>query len=1061
MAGSEFDVVQPSTAAFSSLQFDDESEEDEPIGRKPVNDHPKSSELPRVDKSTSQVPAQSFSTLEFDEESSGDEVKVAAPQPKPAEAPRHRKKAEDDDLTSSFSSMTLAKEPLKYSKGSKAAPEQIVKKEKAPVDASPMKYDDEETDDEQNPEHGHGHASASAVKYDDEETDEEPSPGHRNDTTKPSEQSDRSASTKNTHPTGRRLGEAVVVGRGKEVSVSPVKYDTEESDEEPPARVPIMKKESLRGLKSAHDFNYSDEDIGKGRNRGTDYDDVKAGSKVSNVKQEGKNGGGSSKVAAMCADGYALAHVDENFSSDAHGDFVLDGGYSLPARVYRKLFPHQREGIAWMWKLHAKRMGGILGDDMGLGKTITTIGFLAGLYHSELSQRFLIVVPKSLVEHWRKEFEKWCPSLRTVIYHGPVQQRDYLLKGIQSRGGVCLTTYGMITSSADKLSYLPQSTSSSRMGMEEGSYGQPQAAWDYVILDEGHKIKNPDIALSKKLRSINSRHKIILSGTPVQNNLDEMWALFDYVTDGRLLGFRKNFRKEYENPITRAGEKDASLSDKRFGAEIAQSLRALIQPHFLRREKSIVFAGGKANPASALHDSASSSSSSGPSTSSGASAQQGLPRKNDFIVYTMMSPFQVQIYRQYLISDDVRRVLQKKEHAQALTALTALKKICDHPRLMYKDPSVREKKKTNGSGDDDDYDEPTATVLNIPYSEDPQELMEQSGKLSFLGALVDNLVDTGHRLLIFSQSRRMLDVIELIIRSKNLLFLRIDGSVNKVEERQKRIDVFNTQDAYACFLLTTQTGGLGFTLTGADRVIVFDPSWNPSSDNQAVDRVYRIGQKRNVVIYRFITCNTIEEKIYRKQVFKGALSKTATEKDNQYRYFTQQQLRDLFKIDDPNSSPTQLQLAELHAAQRISDPELDEHIAFVHSHPSVFGISDHNLLFTKEDEAVGVDPGDKDKVELAKSRLYNAAPVTQPISRAALEAKANKEAALLAQPLKPVWRGGTYQSSLHTSQHASAAAASSRLASGRNSREAIDLSDLSLGMSYIDLDTNENTAPNC
>jgi hypothetical protein len=209
---------------------------------------------------------------------------------------------------------------------------------------------------------------------------------------------------------------------------------------------------------------------------------------------------------------------------------------------------------------------------------------------------------------------------------------------------------------------------------------------------------------------------------------------------------------------------------------------------------------------------------------------------------------------------------------------------------------------------------------------------------------------TGHRTLIFTQYARMLDIVERVIKEDlRLKYLRIDGSISSSKARQEKVDLFNDNDKYSCFILTTQVGGIGLTLTGASRVILLDANWNPALDNQAVDRSYRIGQRKNVVVYRLISCETIEEKIYRKQVFKNTLSKNVQEKSNQYRYFNDAELREMLSLpEDVHKSKTCTQLQKLHAASRITYPELIEHVKELENLHSVVGLTDHDQLFKKE-----------------------------------------------------------------------------------------------------------------
>lgn len=224
-----------------------------------------------------------------------------------------------------------------------------------------------------------------------------------------------------------------------------------------------------------------------------------------------------------------------------------------------------------------------------------------------------------------------------------------------------------------------------------------------------------------------------------------------------------------------------------------------------------------------------------------------------------------------------------------------------------------------------------------------QELIEKSSKFEFLMQLLPNLYEEKHRVLLFSMSAKMLDLLELIIKARHPTwkFVRIDGSVDE-QARHRKIEQFNKDSSIFLFLLTTKTGGVGLNLTGtfpihssyevaADRAVILDPAWN-NIDDQAVDRIYRIGQTKNVVVYRFITSGTIEEKIYKKQIFKASLFKNIIEQDQSLRsYFTKQELRDLFTLDDTTYSTTQQLLEKLYANKRVSDNTLRAHIKYLHS----------------------------------------------------------------------------------------------------------------------------------
>ncbi|XP_071848208.1 uncharacterized protein [Apostichopus japonicus] len=572
---------------------------------------------------------------------------------------------------------------------------------------------------------------------------------------------------------------------------------------------------------------------------------------------------------------------------------------------------------------------------MGLGKTIQVVAFLTGLFDMQQVRSVLIVLPVAVIINWEREFEKWAPGINVQCFHGSSKrEKERALCKVQRRGGVLLTSYGLVLTSFQKIMQLD--------GRE--------FIWDYIILDEGHKIKNPG-KTTKAIHSVPAKHRFILTGTPIQNNLKEMWALFDFVTHGSILGTIKTFMMEYGNPITRARERDATSSEKLLGNEMAESLRNLIEPYFLRRTKADVLENNQNS--STVVDSGSE----GSISEGGCRLVNGIPRltrKNDFIIWLYLTETQIQIYKDFSQLDQVKELLMSTR--SPLAELTVLKKLCDHPRLLSARACHRLGLQTTENIEDvsvDDEHSPDvadarAAACNIKDIDD-DILMAESGKIQFLLELLHNLTAQGHRTLVFSQSRKMLDIVEKILRNQNFKYMRLDGTVSKLTDREQRINCFQSNESYTVFLLTTQVGGVGLTLTGADRVVIIDPSWNPATDNQAVDRAYRIGQTKSVVIYRLITCGTVEEKIYRRQIFKDSITKQATgASKNPYRYFSRQDLKELFLLDDPKRSKTQEQLEEMHSASRKSDTNLDSHIAFLHSLESIYGISDHDLMFSQE-----------------------------------------------------------------------------------------------------------------
>ncbi|XP_015258168.1 PREDICTED: DNA excision repair protein ERCC-6-like [Cyprinodon variegatus] len=625
---------------------------------------------------------------------------------------------------------------------------------------------------------------------------------------------------------------------------------------------------------------------------------------------------------------------------------VNNSGLMLFKELHDNLYDYQRDGVSFLYSLYRDRLkGGVLADDMGLGKTIQIISFLSGMYDNELIKHTLLVMPTSLITNWVREFGKWTPGMRVKAFYGSSKaERTRNLEKVQSRGGVIITSYTMLMSNWQQLA----------------SYRGKEFCWDYMILDEAHKIKNPSTKTAKSAYAIPSKNRILLTGTPVQNNLREMWTLFDFACQGSLLGTAKTFKTEYENPITRAREKDATPGEKALGSRISENLMTLIKPYFLRRTKSEV-QKKKAGEKEANSESNNQEDNKNPPTSG--AVMPKLTRKNDLVVWTYLSAVQEDIYRQFIGLDHIKELLMTTR--SPLAELTILKKLCDHPRLLSANAIAKLGLEENPEAENGEGD-----AHNIANVSD-ETLISESGKLVFLLALLEQLREEGHRTLVFAHYRVVLDILERILGNRGFKVLRLDGTITQITEREKLISRFQKDKRYSVFLLTTQVGGVGITLTAANRVVIYDPSWNPATDAQAVDRAYRIGQKENVVIYRLITCGTVEEKIYRRQVFKDSLIRQNTgDKKNPFRYFSRQELKELFTLEDPRSSTTQLQLQALHSRHRRTDPALDEHIAHLHA-MHMFGISDHDLMFS-QDVNHDEDPEDQEEYQYIQGRVQKA-----------------------------------------------------------------------------------------
>lgn len=324
----------------------------------------------------------------------------------------------------------------------------------------------------------------------------------------------------------------------------------------------------------------------------------------------------------------------------------LGDGLFLTNEVHDKLYEYQREGVKWMWELYRAENGGILGDDMGLGKTIQTITYLQALFMMEEISNAMLCMPLSLINNWQEEFKKWAPEIRVELFHGSKAERERNVKKVIKRGGVILTTYGIIEKNVEFLV-------------------NTMFKWDYLILDEGHKIKNPT-KTSKAMRNVPCTHRLLISGTPIQNNLKELWALFDFVSRGKLLGTMTTFKMNYITPIERGREKDASKAEAKLGAKLAENLRNLIDPYFLRRTKAEI-------------------KSRNVDTSTGVNK---LGKKNELCVWLQLSDIQLNLYKAFLTLDTVRDAMNSSR--SPLASLTVLKKICDHPRLAIKFEALRD-----------------------------------------------------------------------------------------------------------------------------------------------------------------------------------------------------------------------------------------------------------------------------------------------------------------------------------------------------------------------------------
>ena len=376
--------------------------------------------------------------------------------------------------------------------------------------------------------------------------------------------------------------------------------------------------------------------------------------------------------------------------------------------------------------------------------------------------------------------------------------------------------------------------------------------------------------------------------------------MFDFATSGRLLGPLRRFQNRYGDPIEAGRMKNATEWTIRTAEKANRELQAKLRPHFLQRLKSSEF-------------------------------KEKLPTKRELVVFTHLSEKQRMMYDQFLAGGMVASILTG-ETASPLEAITWLKKLCGHPYLVDK---------TGHS-----------SICELGR----QRLVEDSAKLHVLHDLLLRLNKSGHRTLVFSQSTKMLDIIQRVM-SQKLTLSRIDGQT-KEKDRQRFVDTFNCDDSVTdCMLLSTKAAGIGLTLTGADRAIIFDPSWNPADDSQAVDRCFRIGQTKNVTIYRFITAGAIEEAMYRKVAHKDGIKRTVTGTSGSAtkRHFARDDLRKIFTLA-PAGECEMLTMINAKSGNGSNALGASGKPSFLQDHPGVVGLSSHDMLYTNSIIEVDDEP---------------------------------------------------------------------------------------------------------
>ena len=489
----------------------------------------------------------------------------------------------------------------------------------------------------------------------------------------------------------------------------------------------------------------------------------------------------------------------QKFMSEAQSGKPIEK-VALPKTISKTLRTYQKDGVHWMHFLRKYRFAGILADDMGLGKTLQTLTLLE--MNKKDNQPSLVICPKTLLFNWEQETEKFFPNIKTLIIEGTPKERAEKIRHIQDYD-LIITSYPSIKKD------FPE-------------YDKSGVRFHYCFIDEAQFMKNHKTQNAQIVKKIPADYRLALTGTPLENNVSEIWSIFDFLMPG-FLGNYANFVKKYQTPIMKKNDTRA-----------LDELRKKVSCFMLRRTKEKVLTE--------------------------------LPPKVEQTVSCELEEAQNVLYQEILanvktnIFQTVKEKGFSKSHIHILAGLTKLRQVCNHPALLLKDETFK------------------------GY---------ESAKLKIFEELVDEIVSSDRKVLVFSQFTGMLDILQETLNKKGVDHLYLSG---KTKNRKELVEAFNTDPDKKVFLISLKAGGTGLNLTAADNVIIFDPWWNPSVENQAVDRAHRMGQTKSVNVYRLVTRGTIEEKILKLQEKKQFLfDNLVNESKDLFKHLTWGDIKELFE----------------------------------------------------------------------------------------------------------------------------------------------------------------------
>ncbi|KAM9391874.1 DNA excision repair protein ERCC-6-like 2 [Pholidichthys leucotaenia] len=581
-------------------------------------------------------------------------------------------------------------------------------------------------------------------------------------------------------------------------------------------------------------------------------------------------------------------------SSVTHPDFCVPLELSdvdedrVPYTINRYLRDYQREGIRFIYNNFIRSRGCILGDDMGLGKTVQVIGFLAAMLHktgtwediannrpqflqsqmpskqNNVSKVFLIVAPLSVLYNWKDELDTW-GHFQCVVVHG-LRKEEELTRIRRGRVEIALTTYETLRLCLDQFNKID---------------------WSAVIVDEAHKIKNPNSQITQAMKDLRCKIRIGLTGTILQNNLEELWCVMDWAIPG-CLGSLGHFKNKFSDPIEQGQRHSATKRTLATGRKTVRALGRMISHWFFRRTKALI--------------------------------KEQLPKKDDRVVYCSLTEFQQAVHKAVLDCEDVMLLLRSSEKCDChsgrtrgsccyetnsdgvrmkelyFSYLTILRKVANHVALLQSTPGTSKRQKKYVSAICAKVFQKFPDFVQRCKNEAFEALSDPmySGKMKVLQKLLKHYLQKRDKVLIFSLSTKLLDVLESYCMAEGLDFSRLDGAT-KSKDRVQIVKDFNSSSHINLCLVSTMAGGLGLNFVGANVVVLFDPTWNPANDLQAIDRAYRIGQCRDVTVLRLISLGTVEEVIYLRQIYKQQLQSSVVGKESARRYFEAVQGHGVYK----------------------------------------------------------------------------------------------------------------------------------------------------------------------